>query len=60
MSAESAELCSNLRMLKLSGAWYGKYLGIVSEGEGGTMAQWDQPARLPNRIELWEPLPKKS
>lgn len=47
-------------MLKLSGAWYGKYLGIVSEGEGGTMAQWDQPARLPNRIELWEPLPKKS
>lgn len=25
-------------------AWYAKHLGIVSEGESGTMFRWDQPA----------------
>src|SRR5437660_6721800 len=24
-------------------AWYARHLGIVSEGEGGTMFQWNQP-----------------
>ena len=35
-------------------AWYAKHLGIVSEGEQGTVFQWDQPdAPAKDKVTAW-------